>query len=97
MAKTTKTKYKFERVGTIPRKGDRVVSIDPREENTVWGTPHTVIRVSKEEDTVYTRALKSDATKDGGGGKTVEYDLSGFKNGNWAGPAFNRVLKRDTK
>lgn len=91
MAKA-KSKYQFERVGTKPRKGDKVVSVYPEEANDAWGTPHTVVKV--DEAWVYTRPLKSDIGKDGAEGKYVEYDLSGFSKNNWAGPAFNRVLKR---
>lgn len=91
MAKA-KSKYQFERVGTKPRKGDKVVSVDPEEANDTWGTPHTVVKVN--EAWVYTRPLKSDIGEGGAEGKYVSYDLSGFSKNNWAGCVFNRVLKR---
>jgi len=93
MAKA-KSKYQFERVGTKPRKGDKVVSVDPEEANDAWGTPHTVVKVV--DDSVFTRALKSDMYKEGAeDGKHVIYDRKGFSNKNWHGDyAFNRVLKR---
>lgn len=94
MAKA-KSKYQFERIGTKPRKGDKVVSVAPEEANGAWGTPHTVVEV--DEIRVYARPLKSDIGKDGGGRDYVFYLAEGFSKNNWTGYAFNRVLKRDTK
>lgn len=94
MAKA-KSKYQFERVGTKPRKGDKVVSVAPEEANDAWGTPHTVVKV--DGTWAYTRPLKSDIGKDGVNGDYVLYDAEGFHKNNWQGYAFNRVLKRESK
>jgi len=94
MAKA-KSKYQFERVGTKPRKGDKVVSVAPEEANGAWGTPHTVVKVN--EAWVFTRPLRSDIGKNGGAGDYVLYRAEGFSKNNFDDYASNRVLKRKSK
>ena len=91
----TKSKVKYERRGTVPRKGDKVVSLCQYETFSL-GRPHTVTSV--DEDYVYTRVRRGDEGDACAIGGRVRYDRNLFrlKLHKFDGPGC-RILKRTEK